>query len=102
MIINIVHMHVKPEAISQFLEISRYNADNSRKEPGIARFDLIQQKDDPDQFLFYEVFRSDDAIAKHREAEHYLRWREAIGDLLVEPRHAIRYQNVTPADEIWG
>jgi quinol monooxygenase YgiN len=102
MIIQIVSMHVKPEYLEAFKEISTYNADNSRKEPGIWRFDLLQQKDDPQKFAFVEVFRNEEATAKHRETEHYQKWRETVGEMLVEPRTAARFQNISPDDQNWG
>jgi len=40
------------------------NARNSRREPGVARFDLMEQADDPARFMLYEVYR--DAAAQRR------------------------------------
>ena len=102
MIISLVHVHVKPDFIEEFKKISLYNAQNSIKEPGVARFDVLQQKDDPNKFVLVEVFRNEDAPAKHRETEHYQKWRDTVAEMMAEPRQGIRYQNLFPDDEGWG
>jgi quinol monooxygenase YgiN len=99
--IVLVHVHVKPEAVEEFKAITLENARNSVKEPGIARFDVIQQADDPTRFVLVEVYRDSDAPAKHKETAHYLAWRDKAPDLMAEPRYSVKYQNVFPDEAVW-
>jgi quinol monooxygenase YgiN len=96
-----VHVHVKPEFVEAFRQATIENASNSVKEPGIARFDVVQQRDDPSRFVLVEVYRSADAPARHRETAHYLKWRDTVADMMAEPRSRAEYQNVFPGDEGW-
>ncbi len=97
MFVVIVHAHVKPEFIEAFKSATLDNATHSIKEPGVARFDCYQQKDDPSRFSLIEVYRSEDAPSKHRETEHYIRWRDSVADMMVEPRTRVMYDIVFPA-----
>lgn len=101
MLITLVHIHVKPEMIDDFIEATNENALNSRLEPGIVRFDFIQQSDDPTRFVLIEVFREEDAPAKHRETAHYLKWRNVATDMMSEPRVGVKYINISPDDSGW-
>jgi (4S)-4-hydroxy-5-phosphonooxypentane-2,3-dione isomerase len=101
MIIVLVHVHVKPECINQFEIASLANAQNSIKEPGIARFDVIQQVDDPTRFVLVEVYRNPDAPVKHKETAHYLKWRDSVAEMMAEPRQGVKYGNKFPPDEEW-
>jgi autoinducer 2-degrading protein len=96
-----VHIHVKPEFIEAFKAASLENARNSLLEAGIARFDVIQQIDDPTRFELIEVYRSPEDPAKHKETAHYLKWRELAEPMLVEPRNRTQYKNIFPIDEDW-
>ena len=96
-----VHIRVKTEFIEPFKEISIENARNSRQEPGIARFDVIQQVDDPSRFELIEVYRTPADPAKHKETAHYNKWRELAEPMLVEPRSRTIYENLFPADKDW-
>jgi (4S)-4-hydroxy-5-phosphonooxypentane-2,3-dione isomerase len=100
--IVLVHVHVKPESIEDFKRISLENARNSVKEAGVARFDVIQQADDSTRFVLVEVYRDNEAVAKHKETPHYLAWRDQAIDMMAEPRYSIKYQNVFPDEEGWG
>lgn len=99
--IILVHVHVKPEFVEAFKQASIDNASNSVQEPGIARFDVIQQSDDPTRFTLIEVYRTTDATAAHKETAHYLRWRDTVAAMMAEPRQGIRYSNVFPSGESW-
>lgn len=99
--IVLVYVHVKPEAIEDFKAVTLENARNSVKEPGIARFDVIQQTDDPTRFVLVEVYRDNDAPAKHKETAHYLAWRDKATELMAEPRYSVKYQNVFPDEARW-
>jgi (4S)-4-hydroxy-5-phosphonooxypentane-2,3-dione isomerase len=101
MLIVHVHVHVKPESAEAFREASIENARNSVKEAGIARFDVIQNAADPARFVLVEVYRRADARAEHRATAHYAKWRDAVADMMAEPRSGVEYQNVFPPDEGW-
>lgn len=102
----IVHVfcHVKPEFVEDFKTISAENARNSVQEPGIARFDVIQQQDDPTRFVLVEVYRTPDDPAKHKETAHYAAWAQAVAekDMLVAPRSKLIYDNIFPDENGWG
>ena len=101
MLIAIIHLHVKPEHLTAFREATVENARNSRQEPGVVRFDVLQQSDDPTRFVLYEVYRDSDAPAKHRETAHYNAWVSKVPDMLMEPRTRAIYSNVSPSDSNW-
>jgi quinol monooxygenase YgiN len=101
MLIVHVHVHVKPEFVEAFKIATIENARNSVREPGIARFDVVQQSDDATRFVLVEVYRSPDAPARHRETEHYQTWRDAVEGMMAELRTRATYLNVFPPDEGW-
>jgi autoinducer 2-degrading protein len=101
MLITQVMFHVKPEHLEAFKALTLENARNSVREPGIARFDFIQQVDDPTRFMLVEVFRDAEAPARHRESAHFAAWLAAVPDMLVEPRTRQQYANVFPNDTGW-
>lgn len=101
MLIVHVHVHVKPEFADAFAEASVENARNSVKEPGIARFDVIRQADDPARFVLIEVYRSSEASAAHKETAHYQTWRDKVAPMMAAPRTSVKYANVFPRDEGW-
>ncbi len=96
-----VFVHVKPEQVEGFRNATLENARNSIQEPGIARFDVIQQQDDPTRFVLVEVYRSPDDPARHKETTHYQKWRDAVADMMAEPRTSIKYINVFPDEQRW-
>lgn len=96
-----VHVHVKPEHVEAFRTACQDNARGSVLEPGIARFDVVQQEDDPTRFVLVEVYRTPDDPARHRETPHYQRWAETVKDMMVEPRSKTVFKNVYPSDEGW-
>lgn len=102
MFISVVQVHVKADMVAAFIEATNENARSSRLEPGVARFDFLQQIDDPTRFTLVEAFRDETAPQKHRETAHYLKWREAVADMMAAPRSAIRHINVSPDDSDWG
>jgi len=101
MLIVQVHVHVKPEFIEAFRTATIENATHSVQEPGIARFDVLQQQDDGSRFVLVEVYRSAEATAAHKETEHYKRWRDTVAEMMAEPRTSLKYSNVHPEDEGW-
>ena len=94
MLIVHVHVHVKTEFVEAFRAATVENARQSAQEPGIARFDVVQQQDDPTRFVLVEVYRTADAPAKHKETAHYAKWRDAVGPMMAEPRTSVKYENV--------
>ena len=96
-----VHVHVKPEFVEAFKQASLENASNSVKEEGIARFDVVQQADDPTRFVLVEVYKTAEAPAAHKETAHYLKWRDEVAEMMVEPRQGIKYGNIFPDDSGW-
>ena len=101
MLVVHVFVHVKPETVEAFKAATLENARNSVQEPGIARFDVVQQVDDPTRFVLVEVYRTADDPARHKETAHYKRWREAVADMMAEPRYSVKYTNVFPDDQGW-
>jgi quinol monooxygenase YgiN len=97
-----VDVHVKPEFLDAFKEATIENARNSVQEPGIARFDVIQQMDDPTRFVLVEVYRTNADPGKHKETAHYAKWRDTVAEMMAEPRSSVKYDNVFPDDEGWG
>jgi autoinducer 2-degrading protein len=96
-----VYIHIKPEYIEAFKEASIDNARHSIQEPGIARFDVIQQADDPTRFVLVEVYRTPEDPAKHKETVHYNQWREIAEPMMAEPRARTIFSNVFPSDPNW-
>ena len=101
MIVVLVHIHVKPEAVDDFIAAAEANARHSIQEAGIARFDFIQQVEDPTRFVLAEAYRQRSDMAKHKETEHYLKWRDTVEGMMAEPRIGVQYQSLYPADEEW-
>jgi autoinducer 2-degrading protein len=101
MLIVHVHVHVKPECVEEFQAASLENARASVQEPGIARFDVVQQADDPCRFVLVEVYRDENAPARHKETAHYAQWRDAVAGMMAEPRASRKYRNVFTADAGW-
>ncbi len=96
-----VHVRVKPDAVEAFRTATLENAQNSVHEPGIARFDVLQQQDNPTRFVLVEVYRTPEDPAKHKDTDHYKTWRDTVADLMAEPRSSVKYDNVFPDDTGW-
>lgn len=101
MLIVHVHVHVLAEAVAAFIDATLANARASVEEPGIARFDLIQQADDPRRFVLQEVYRTPEAPAAHKETAHYALWRDTVAPMMASPRTAVKYGNLFPEDAHW-
>src|SRR3954470_17049190 len=96
-----VHAHVKPDAVEAFRAASMENSRESLREPGVARFDVVQSTEDPTRFVLVEVYLTAEAPAAHKATAHYARWRDAVADLMAEPRSSVKYVNVAPEDSGW-
>ena len=101
MLIVHVLVHVKAECIDAFLAATLENARASLGEPGIARFDVVQQLDDPSRFVLVEVYRDEGAPGRHKETDHYSRWRDSVAPMMASPRSSIKYRNHHPDDSGW-
>ena len=101
MLIVHVFVHVKPEFVEAFKEATMENARSSVKEPGIARFDVVQSIDDPTRFVLVEVYRTVDDPARHKETAHYAKWRDTVAEMMAEPRSSLKYRNIFPDEGGW-
>jgi quinol monooxygenase YgiN len=96
----LVHVHVQPQLVEAFRAATLTNAQESVKEPGVARFDVVQEADDPTRFILIEVYRGQAAAAAHKQTAHYQAWRDRVADMMAEPRVGKTYLNVTE-DDTW-
>jgi autoinducer 2-degrading protein len=101
MLIVHVHVHVRPECIEAFQAATLANARASVREPGIARFDVVQQADAPPRVVLVEAYRDAAAPAAHKETAHYAAWRDAVAPMMASPRTSVKFANVFPADAAW-
>ena len=101
MLVVHVHVRVKPEHVQDFLNATLANARESVKEPGIARFDVLQQQDDPTRFVLIEAYRTSEAPAAHKETKHYEVWRDTVAPMMAEPRSSVKFANIFPEDGNW-
>jgi autoinducer 2-degrading protein len=98
MYIAMIKVHVKPQYFNAFKEATLDNASNSILEPGVKRFDVYQQQDDPSRFIMVEIYQSEQDVEKHRSTAHYARWRGAVANMMAEPRQRTTYNFVFPAE----
>ena len=101
MLIVHVHVHVKEEYVEAFKQASLVNAQASIQEPGVARFDVVQQQDDPTKFVLVEAYRNQEAPTQHKATGHYATWRDAVADMMAEPRHSVKYSEIYPPESDW-
>ncbi len=101
MLVVHVHVRVKPDYVEKFKAATMVNARASVQEPGIARFDVVQQNDDPTRFVLVEVYRSEEAPAAHKETGHYAIWRDTVATMMAEPRTSVKFSNVYPPESGW-
>ena len=98
MIVTTVHVWVKPDYIDDFIRASIENHQESTKEPGNLRFDILQDSGNPSKFVLYEAYDSEDSSAAHKSTPHYLKWRETVAEWMEKPREGIKYQIICPTD----
>ncbi len=101
MLVVHVHVHVKPETVEAFKAATLANARESVKEKGIARFDVMQQQDDPTRFILVEAYRTPEAPGAHKETKHYQVWRDTVAAMMAEPRSSVKLANLFPEDSRW-
>lgn len=98
-----VSIHVKPDQVDGFITATKENAVKSTgNEPGVARFDVMQRADDPTYFLLFEVYRTPEDAARHKETSHYAQWREIAEPMMAEPRTRVIYKNIFPSDLVYS
>ena len=102
MLVVHVFVHVKPDDVEAFKTATIENARDSLREPGVARFDIARQQDDPTRFVLVEVYRTPDDPAIHKETPHYQKWRDTVADMMAEPRKSIKYTDIFPDESRWG
>jgi (4S)-4-hydroxy-5-phosphonooxypentane-2,3-dione isomerase len=103
MLVVHVHARVRPGRVEDFLAATLVNAQASLGEPGVLRFDVIQDQADPGHVVLVEVYRDDDASAAHKLTPHYAVWRDLVAEMMAEPRASTRFYMVFPADgEGWS
>ena len=96
--VTVVHVHVRPEHIQDFIDASRLNHEASIREPGNRRFDVAQSTDDPSRFILYEAFVNTEAATAHKSTPHYLKWRDTVASWMAAPRVGIPYKGIFPGD----
>lgn len=101
MLIVLVNIKVKSGFVEEFKAATMINAEASRREPGIARFDLLQQNDDATRFVLVEAYRNNEAPAAHKETAHYKQWRETVEGMMAEPRQSVKFANISPGDSAY-
>jgi quinol monooxygenase YgiN len=101
MVITFVHVHVKPDCLEAFRAATRANAAASLREPGVLRFDVLEQKDDPERFVLVEAYRTAEDPGRHKDTAHYAAWRDAVAGMMAEPRRSTGYRAVYPDEEAW-
>ena len=101
MLVVHVHVQVKPEYIEAFQKASLKNARLSVQEPGIARFDVVQQQDDGTRFVLVEAYRTLEATTAHKATAHYAEWRDSVAPMMAEPRRSVKFSNLFPEDDGW-
>ena len=101
MLVVHVHVYVNAASVAAFKAATAVNARNSVQEPGIARFDVVQDNDDPTHFVLIEVYRSQEATVAHKETTHYAAWRDAVAPMMAKPRTSVKFTNIYPGDEGW-
>jgi (4S)-4-hydroxy-5-phosphonooxypentane-2,3-dione isomerase len=96
--VTLVKVSVKPDRVNDFIEASRANHEGSVDEPGNRRFDILQDPGDPTRFILYEAYASADDAAAHKQTPHYLAWRDAVAEMMAEPRQGIPYNGLFPKE----
>jgi autoinducer 2-degrading protein len=103
MLIVHVHVRVRPELVAEFLDATLINAKASLAEPGVLRFDVIQEQDHPAHVVLVEVYRDADAAAAHKETTHYATWRDTVAEMMAQPRASTKFAPVFPTEsERWA
>jgi (4S)-4-hydroxy-5-phosphonooxypentane-2,3-dione isomerase len=101
MLVVHVHVHVTPDDVGEFLTETRRNAEASLQEPGVRRFDVLQDEGDPAHVVLTEVYVDQTAADAHKQTAHYARWRDAVAGMMAQPRSSTRFTAVAPGEDGW-
>ena len=101
MLVIHVQIQVKADQLEAFRAATLANARASRLEPGVVRFDVCQQEDDPTRWVLWEVYRHPAAHAAHRETPHYATWRDAVAPMMASTRIGTKLTPVDPEEAAW-
>lgn len=99
MVVSVVNVYVKPEYTDEFIKATLANHNGTIKEEGNLRFDVLQSAEDPSRFTLYEVFKSPEASAQHKQTQHYKTWRDTVAPFMAKPREAVVNNVIAPLDE---
>jgi (4S)-4-hydroxy-5-phosphonooxypentane-2,3-dione isomerase len=99
--VTLVHVHVKRECVEAFAAATRENAENSLKEPGVARFDVLQNEEEPNRFMLAEAYLTPEAILAHKTTPHYLKWRDLVAPMMADARKGVKYVGIFPGADGW-
>ena len=102
MLVVHVQVHVLPEQVEAFIVATQQNAVESLKEPGVARFDVVQRADDPTRFVLVEAYKTADAPAQHKDTAHYAAWRDAVAPMMASPRTSVKFESLHPDESRWS
>ncbi|MCK5149135.1 antibiotic biosynthesis monooxygenase [bacterium] len=98
MVVTNVHVYVKEDNVTDFIQASAENHRASVQEPGNLRFDVLQSADDFSKFLLYEAYETEEAAAAHKKTDHYLKWKDTVADWMAKPREGVKYTVLCPAE----
>jgi (4S)-4-hydroxy-5-phosphonooxypentane-2,3-dione isomerase len=96
--VTLVHVHVKPEHVDDFIAATKANHEASVQEPGNLRFDVLQSAREPERFVLYEAYATAEAAAAHKEAAHYLAWRDRVAEWMASPRQGVLHIGLFPEE----
>jgi len=101
MLVVHVHIHLKREHLEAFLVETSRNAAASVEEPGVHRFDVLQDESDGTHVVLSEVYVDQAAADAHKQTAHYARWQDAVAEMMTEPRTRTRFTSVFPDEAGW-
>ena len=100
MYVVVVTVHVKPGFAEAFVQVTLDNARNSRHEPGNVRYDVLRAEDNPNRFAFYEAYHTKEDFVKHQQTQHYQRWKDAVADMMDQPRQGVKHHSLFFGDAL--
>lgn len=100
MYVVIVQIHVKPKCLDSFISATLKNVSCSLQEPGVVRFDFIQNIEESNRFILIEIYTSKDAQLEHKQTDHYKIWKNEVANMMLEPRVGSFYESIFPKDSI--
>jgi autoinducer 2-degrading protein len=98
MIVRVINVYVKPESVDEFRDATRKNHEGSIREPGVLRFDVLQNAERPTEFVLYEVYTDDGATVAHKETTHYAEWKKTVTPMMAKDRESASFNVVAPLE----